>query len=120
MRLAPLVLVCSSALCGVMSTQEGAFTKDQAERGSVVYEEHCVVCHPVEFYEVKLQVWQHAYVIELFDALTATMPQENPGSLTTEQYLDVLAYVFQITGSPPGDAELTLESMASIEIVGDE
>ena len=114
---AGLVVVCSVALSAVLTTLDGAFTAEQAERGRIVYDEHCVACHPVEFYEAKLLVWQNAYVVELFDALSGTMPSENPGGLSQAQYLDVLAYVFQITGSPPGEDELTLETIDAIEIV---
>jgi mono/diheme cytochrome c family protein len=114
---ATVVLVCPAALTAVLTTQDGAFTVEQAERGRLVYEESCVNCHELEFYETKLAVWENAVVADLFDALSATMPSENPGGLLDEQYLDVLAYIFSITGSPPGDVELGLDNMASIEIV---
>lgn len=115
---AGVATVCSAAaLAAAMTTQDGAFTSAQAERGRMVYEEFCVACHETDFYRTTLPVWQNAYVGELFDALSATMPAENPGALTTAQYLDVLTYVFSITGSPAGEAELTLENMGSIEIV---
>jgi hypothetical protein len=37
--------------------------------------------------------------------------------LTTAQYLDVLAYIFSITGSPAGNDELTTDNMSTIRIV---
>ena len=45
------------------------------------------------------------------------MPSANPGGLTSGQYLDVLAYIFSITGSPAGDEELSLSNMDAVEIV---
>ena len=115
---AGLVAVCSASLSSVVTTtQDGVFSPDQAERGRVVYESHCIACHETDFYQEKLAVWQSELVVDFFDALSATMPAENPGGLTNAQYLDVLAYVFSITGSPAGDAELTLDTIASIEIV---
>ena len=47
------------------------------------------------------------------------MPSENPGALATNQYLDVLAYIFSITGSPSGYAELTAGNMYSVRIAND-
>lgn len=110
-------LAAAAALADALSLGDGAFTAGQAERGTQVYEQFCLACHDVNFYRAKLLVWQNAYVADLFDALSATMPSENPGALSDEQYLDVLAYIFSITGSPAGDTELTLDNMASIEIV---
>ena len=111
-----LAAVCAMTVAAGQTTGDGIFTAMQAERGQAVYETFCISCHEVEFYRTKLALWQQAPVVELFDAMSATMPSEFPGGLSTEQYLDVLAYIFAITGSPPGDAELTLDSIDSIEI----
>jgi mono/diheme cytochrome c family protein len=100
-----------------LTLRDGAYTAAQAERGVHVYEAHCLACHDVAFYRAKLLVWQSATVADLFDALAATMPSENPGVLSDGEYLDVLAYIFSITGAPAGEVELTLDNMASIEIV---
>ena len=114
---AGLIGLCQMVTANGLTTQDGAFTAAQAERGRLVYEGSCVNCHELAFYETKLAVWQDAAVAELFDALAATMPSENPGGLTDAQYLDVLAYIFSITGAPPGDVELDLDNMALIQIV---
>ena len=111
------VSLAAAALAESLSLGDGAFTAEQAERGLLVYEQNCLACHDVNFYRAKLLVWQNAYVADLYDALSATMPSEKPGTLSDEQYLDVLAYIFSITGSPAGDSELTLDNMVSIEIV---
>jgi hypothetical protein len=116
-RAGVLVALCSAALAGGVTTRDGVFTAAQAERGKRVYEESCVSCHQLDFYETKLLAWQNASVSELFAALSATMPSSNPGGLASGSYLDVLAYVFSITGSPAGDIELSLETMDSIEII---
>jgi S-disulfanyl-L-cysteine oxidoreductase SoxD len=109
--------VCLAAFGGDLTTRDGAFTAAQAERGKLVYLEFCLSCHQLDFYETKLAAWQNASVGELFTALSATMPSANPGGLTSGQYLDVLAYIFSITGSPAGDEELSLGSMDAVEIV---
>lgn len=103
----------------VHTTRDGVFTGVQAERGKAVYDAYCASCHPAEFYEAQLARWQNAPVQELFESLSVTMPAENPGALATSQYLDVLAYILSITGSPPGNAELTLDNAASVQIVNE-
>jgi hypothetical protein len=48
--------------------------------------------------------------------VATTMPADNVGSLASSEYLDVLTYVFSITGSPTGTAELTQDNMGSVNI----
>ena len=110
-----LAIACSAAFAGV-TTRDGAFTAGQAARGKLVYDEFCSSCHQVDYYETKLAAWQDASVGDLFAALSATMPSANPGGLTSAQYLDVLAYIFSITGSPAGDEELSLRNMDAVQI----
>jgi mono/diheme cytochrome c family protein len=101
---------------GKRSTSDGVFTAAQAERGKVVYEQSCKNCHQAEFYAERLQLWQNKSVGALFESLSTTMPADNVGSLATSEYIDVLAYVFSITGSPTGTTELTTENYDAITI----
>lgn len=100
-----------------LTTRDGAFTAEQAERGKRVYDSYCFNCHPAAYYEARLPIWENASVGRLFDTLSSTMPEENPGFLSNNEYLDVLAYIFWITGSPSGDSELTTSNMEAITIV---
>lgn len=104
---------------GNSTINDGAFTREQAERGKRVYDDYCVSCHPTQFYQARIRLWEDASLGELFGALSATMPAESPGALSTSEYLDVLAYILSITGSPAGSAELTLASMDTFLIVLD-
>ncbi len=114
--LATGVLVCVAALASVRSTKEGAFTTEQAERGKVVYDRSCKNCHQVDFYRERLLRWQNKSVGALFQQVSTTMPSDNVGSLLTSEYIDVLAYVFSITGSPAGSGELTTDTMDNVNI----
>jgi mono/diheme cytochrome c family protein len=104
---------------GLLTTNDGVFTVQQADRGKRVYDTYCFNCHPAQFYEARLPVWADASVERLFDAMSSTMPEENPGVLSTGEYLDVLAYIFSITGAPAGDAELTMNDIGTIAIVSE-
>lgn len=103
----------------VSSTRDGAFTTAQAERGRQVYDNHCASCHPAQFYEAQLAIWENATVGEFFEALSATMPSENPGALASDQYLDVIAYILSITGSQAGEQELAMDNAQRLRIVND-
>ena len=34
------------------------------------------------------------------------MPEDNPGSLTDEEYVDVIAYMLSVGGMPAGEVDL--------------
>jgi mono/diheme cytochrome c family protein len=110
------LVTAAVALAGDLSTKDGAFTREQAERGKAVYDKSCVTCHPAEFYREQLGRWQNKPVAELFEVVSTTMPSDKPGALLTSEYVDVLAYVFSITGAPAGSNELTTDNMESINV----
>ena len=110
-------LLCVAALAnGSRSTKDGVFTTAQAERGKQIYEQSCKNCHQADFYSERLVRWENKSVDELFQAVSTSMPADNVGSLASSEYVDVLAYVFSITGAPSGSGELTTDNMATVKI----
>jgi len=105
-----------AAWAGGRSTKDGVFTEEQVARGKLVYENSCQNCHQADFYQERLPKWESQSVGALFESLSTTMPADNVGSLASSEYLDVLAYVFSITGSPTGNGELTTETMDTITV----
>jgi|HigsolmetaAR202D_1030399.scaffolds.fasta_scaffold00994_9 mono/diheme cytochrome c family protein len=110
------LVALSAALANGRSTKDGAFTAEQAERGKAVYDKSCVNCHQVDFYRERLARWENKTVGELFESLSTSMPADNVGGLLTSEYIDVIAYIFSITGSPAGDEELTTDNMDAIAV----
>jgi len=106
----------AAAVAGSATTRDGVFTAEQVARGKAVYDKSCATCHPAEFYRDRLALWQDKPVGSVFESISTSMPQDNPGSLLTSEYLDVLAYIFSITGSPPGNKELTTDTMDGINV----
>jgi quinoprotein glucose dehydrogenase len=51
--------------------------------------------------------WEDASVAEVFGRVRS-MPLGEPGSLTTQEYLDILAYLLQANGYPSGKDELSV------------
>ena len=73
------------------------YANEQAVRGQQVYQTTCARCHPPgqldgETFEVG---WNERRVFDLYSLLTNTMPQDKPGSLRDDEYLDVIAYLLQ-------------------------
>jgi hypothetical protein len=106
---------------GTRSVLDGVYTEDQAKRGKAQYG-RCLLCHLDELQgdpargvpplagEDFLQTWSGRTVKELFEAASTTMPQDSPGSLTLQQYADLVSYMFQVNKFPAGTEELSAQT----------
>ena len=106
----------------MVSVWDGVFTEAQAKRGQAVYPGPCGMCHgrrlngapddpdmrstPPLARAKFLRDWGGRSLATLFEYTRATMPESNPGSLTDEEYVDVIAYMLSVGGMPAGDDEL--------------
>lgn len=100
-----------------LSTTQGVFSEEQATRGEDVFWNICAECHFEEdFGGPFIQSWVGASVKDLVDEIVATMPEDNPGGMPMEQYLDVVTYMFKINGMPTGEDELATDDMDAVEI----
>ena len=99
------------------SLTEGVYTTAQAQRGEMVFRQVCASCHTMADFtgEVFLKRWSR--VGGLFDIVSGTMPQDQPGTLTPQQYADVLAYFFRSNNFPAGESELPKE-VAPLNAIG--
>ena len=98
------------------SAWSGAYTAEQAERGRRVYVRDCTQCHGATLAGAEggaelvgpafLGRWQTKSVGDLFELIRKTMPDESPGSLSQQQYLDVTAYILKENALPAGKEEL--------------
>jgi len=106
---------------GKRSVQNGVYTEDQAKRGGVVYR-RCLLCHldtgegdanigaPPVAGEEFLKNWSTRTLKELFDTMSTSMPQDNPGGLTPKQYVDVMSYLLQMSKFPAGKEALPTDT----------
>ena len=46
---------------------------------------------------------------DLFYIIRTLMPNNEPGSLARQQYLDIVTYILSVNGWVPGDNELPLD-----------
>jgi mono/diheme cytochrome c family protein len=104
------------------STLDGVFTAAQAKRGEAAYTGPCSRCHgyrldgapddpdmlpapPVAGVKF-LRKWGCRSLAGLLEYTRATMPENNPGYLSDQEYADVIAYMLSISGMPAGRSEL--------------
>lgn len=97
----------------------GLYTMEQAARGEEVFIGVCYECHEVEdLTNEDFQFeWEGRSVWELYELVRTTMPDENPGTLSREQYLDAIAYVLKINNQPAGPAEFMGDSVTSSAVM---
>ncbi len=97
------------------SNDQGWFTEEQASRGEEVYAQECAQCHGEELQggvgpaltgQTFWDHWGGDSVYTFFEYIQRMMPQNAPGSLETDTYTDVTAYLLQTNGFPAGSEEL--------------
>ena len=108
------------------SVWDGVYTKEQAQRGQAAYRENCAKCHgenlagaeagPTLSGEDFLKTWNGKTAGELFTTIRKTMPSEDPGSLSTREYSDIIALIFSANDFPVGAKELDREVNSLNEI----
>lgn len=115
-------IVLSGTVLPFFATAQDAvtmFAEAQALRGQALYDEHCVLCHGAQLqgaaaaalsgatFRARWADGQHT-VDDLFYIVRTQMPYSEPGKLSRQQYIDVIAYVLKVNGYPAGDGELPL------------
>ena len=111
----------AQASAGTRSVLDGVYTEEQAKRGQARYR-RCILCHLDELQgdpakraapiagEAFLEKWIGHTVKELLEKTSTTMPQDSPGSMTPQEYADVLSYMLQVNKFPAGKEELSAQS----------
>jgi mono/diheme cytochrome c family protein len=132
-----LVATAASGLAATESAQlptsvwQGVYTSEQATRGAAVYVAKCGACHgaamngtgeaPALVGGEFISHWDSLTLGDLFDRVRTTMPQNQPKSLSRDEYADVLAYLLQYNGFPEGKVPLDRRSevLATITITAE-
>ena len=101
----------ASASSDVISTADGVYTAEQADRGKDVFASACQSCHTPTVHAGPpfRNRWFGRSLGELFTYLRENMPQSDPGTMSDEEYVLVTAYLLRINGMKPGDAPLAPE-----------
>lgn len=95
---------------------DGVYTVEQRDAGRALYAKHCVTCHgahlrgspggPRIVGPVLNDKYDGAPLSAYYDYVRYAMPKGQIGSLTEQQYVDVIAFVLSVHGAPAGEARL--------------
>jgi alcohol dehydrogenase (cytochrome c) len=98
------------------------YTREQAAQGKRQYNASCAACHGEKLDDGHFgqplrgsaftRQWGSHTVDELFAFTRSKMPPASPGSLGNARYAQILAYVMQQNGLPPGTRELPTDFVA--------
>ena len=101
------------------TVNDGVYSTTQAGRGQALFQSICTTCHNTERFTGSefVSAWSGKPLAELFKAVQ-TMPEDNPGSLSAQQYGDVIAYFLSLNNFPAGSDELKgdADALAKIEM----
>ena len=98
------------------TVNEGIYTAAQADRGKAVYAMNCAACHgdkaeggnagPTLNGADFTNGYKDGNAAALYMKISQDMPSSAPGSLTPEQYADVMAYLLSVNKYPAGQTEI--------------
>ena len=114
------VAALDQAAPAAKTVNDGVYTTAQAGRGLKIYSASCGICHDTgRFSDDKFFTdWSGKPLQQLFDLISTTMPEDNPGGLKPQEYEDVIAYLLSVNKFAPGSGELKSgDAMRTITIV---
>jgi S-disulfanyl-L-cysteine oxidoreductase SoxD len=126
----PLLLLAGGVLTSSQGPQkpktvwDGVYTEAQATRATGVFGASCAGCHTLTpdgnrplsgetFWQSNTQ----KSVAELLAYVSRNMPNGNGGSLSPENYNDLVALILKSNGFPAGKSELTAASVEGVQII---
>ena len=101
----------------------GSYTAAQAAAGKTTYEQRCGDCHlrdlsgsigPALAGPNFTSAWGRKTARDLFELTRVTMPQGAEGSLSDEEYTNLIAYLLQANGHAAGAQALRADSTVAI------
>ena len=108
----------AQAQSDIKAASAGVYKEEQATRGDTVFQRTCLSCHTPLFHadEQFRMNWIGRTVYDLFKLLKTTMPEDNIGGLSDDDYTRVIAYILKLNGYPAGADSLSTDSLAQKKI----
>jgi mono/diheme cytochrome c family protein len=104
------------------STLDGVYTDAQATRGEAVYTNQCASCHLPDLSgggQAAALVgpdfnadWKDETLSDLFDRVKISMPADKPGSMSSPDVADVIAYLLKQGKFPAGQTDVPTDAAA--------
>src|SRR6202021_542184 len=121
-------LVASAISIAMAAAQQpartGPFTAEQAAAGRAIYQATCSTCHLPDMkgtFEAPplsganfMNTWRSRPTSDLFTRIRTTMPITNPGSLSDQDAINLVAFILQANGATAGTQALTPETIVPI------
>jgi ankyrin repeat protein len=117
----------AAAPVATKTTLDGVVTAAQVKRGQEVYTRACSACHldtlagdavsPPLVGPGFMGRYTGSSAHEMVTAIRGSMPQNAPDSLGDQRYVDLVAYLLSVNGSPGGAAELPIDVNALMRIM---
>jgi mono/diheme cytochrome c family protein len=109
-----ITLPLQAQASGQKTTNSGVYSREQATRGQDVFLGMCKNCHTPEAYTTTVFTtkWSGKALSELYSYIRDQMPKNEPGSLSPEEYADVLAYLLRLNRMPAGQDDLPPDATA--------
>ena len=86
--------VVALLILGTLTLSSAYGQEANVERGRIAFTAECSRCHVPTEMDARLRArWLGRTGGDLFEQIRTTMPAETPGSLTTEQYYDITAFI---------------------------
>lgn len=108
------------------TTNDGVYTKVQADRAKAQFEKICAECHPFTVAAKKkpkdlplgdepfFEQWTGRPLTELVTLIALTMPNDGSAVVTDEEALDLVAFILQQNDFPAGARPLTKETASAV------
>ena len=108
------------------TTNDGVYTKAQADGAKAQFEKLCASCHPFTVAEKKkpkdlplgdepfFEAWSGRPLSEMISIIALTMPNDGSAVVTDEEAVDLVAYILQRNAYPVGSKPLTKETAAAV------
>lgn len=116
----------AAAAAATRTTLDGVITDAQVRRGQEVYARACSACHldtlagdavsPPLVGPGFMGRYTGSSAHDMVTAIRGSMPQNAPDSLGDQRYVDLVAYLLSVNGSPRGAAELPVDVNALMRI----
>lgn len=113
---------------GARTVWDGVYTEEQAKRGQKVYTAECGRCHgdnllggeaPALTGPLFASNWEGVPLSDLLDRIRVTMPLDNPGMLSRQDVVDIIAHMLKAGTMPAGADALSTDAgvLAQIKFV---
>lgn len=110
------------------TVKDGVYTPGQAVRGRARYEASCQRCHGADLTGgagrsltgvVFLRDWTGLTLDGLYERMQS-MPPDGSENLSEDAYVDIISYVLERNGFPPGAAELSAGLLGHVRVEGED